>query len=363
MRFHIVNMPHTQTTYKYSWCAYTQKVVKLCNMLMSLGHEVYLYSGWENEAQCTEHIAVVKPEDHAQWWPGSDFGSVNPPMFHYWRSSDPCWAGMNQQAIRAIRERARLDDVVGVIMGECQHPLASLGLATAEWGVGYIGVLGPEVPKAWESFAWRHHIHGRQGTWDLRPMDRVIPNSFELKHFPAGTGGDHFVYLGRFIRSKGVERAVATCRALGVKLVMAGQGVKSAQPGLIVTDDGMELTGDLEYVGVVNPEQRAKLLGSAKGAFVCTTYLGPFEGVAVEAMLCGTPVLTTDWGVFTETVSQGLSGFRCNTDRQLIQAARQIDRLDRGKVREWAMRYTTDNIRFEYEDWFKSILEARVRSS
>ena len=361
MRFHIVNLPHTQTTYAYSWCAYTQKVVKLCNMLMSLGHEVYLYSGWENDATCTEHVTVVTPADHAAWWPGVDYGGKKPPFFGFWSAKDPCWATMNERVVKEVTRRAMLSDVVGIIAGNCQGPLTRIGLACAEWGVGYEGVMGPEIPKAWESYAWRHYVHGMMRDHALRPLDRVIPNSFELKHFPAGTGGDHFVYLGAFVRVKGVERAAATCKALGARLVVAGQGVRHAEPGRIVSDEGWEITGDVEYIGVVNPEQRAKLLGGAKAAFVGTTYLGPFEGVAVEAMLCGTPVFTTDWGVFSETVQHGLSGFRCNSAEELLEAARHVGRLDRAKVREWAMRYTTDHVRHEYEAWFKAILAARQR--
>jgi hypothetical protein len=38
-----------------------------------------------------------------------------------------------------------------------------------------------------------------------------------------------------------------------------------------------------------------------------------------------------------------------------------VGRLDRAKVREWAMRYTTDQVRHEYEAWFKAILAARQR--
>ena len=44
-------------------CAYTAKVVKFGKMMTALGHEVFLYSGEENEAVCSEHIAVVKRDE------------------------------------------------------------------------------------------------------------------------------------------------------------------------------------------------------------------------------------------------------------------------------------------------------------
>lgn len=359
MRLHIVSLPHTQTTYAYSWCAYTQKVVKLCNMMMSLGHEVYLYSGWENEAACTQHVTIVNPEDHAKWWPQHKWTSKTPGIFGDWEKTSPCWVEMNKRAVREIRKRCSMSDIVGAIVGVCQEPLSKIGLICAEWGIGYEGVLGSDVPKAWESYAHRHYVHGMIRDNILRPLDCVIPNSFELKHFPQGSGGNHFVYLGRMIGNKGVETAAAVCRALGAKLVLAGQGVKSHTRGLIVTDDGMNIRGDVEYVGVVNPQERAKLLGGARGAFVATKYLGPFEGVAVEAMLCGTPVLTTDWGCFVETVQQGVSGYRCNSEKQFVEAAKKIGELDRGKVREWAMQYTTDRVQYQYQEWFQSLIDDR----
>src|SRR5689334_14461204 len=59
MRFHVLSLPHTQTTNEFLACAYTQKVVKFCNMMHARGHEVYLYSGSKNTAKCTEHIPCV----------------------------------------------------------------------------------------------------------------------------------------------------------------------------------------------------------------------------------------------------------------------------------------------------------------
>jgi glycosyltransferase involved in cell wall biosynthesis len=325
-------------------------------MLMSLNHEVFLYSGFENEANCTEHIEIVHATDLKKWFPNEDFSSDKPPMFNHWDKNLSCWTVMNARAIAEIKERAQRDDIVGIIAGNCQDDLTHNGFICAEWGIGYEGVLGMQIPKAYESYAWRHYIHGLVRSHSFQPLDAVIPNSYELTHHHLGKGGDHFVYLGRMIKSKGVEDAAATCRAIGAKLILAGQGIESVSPGHIVSKDGMHITGDVEYIGVVNPVQRAELLANARALFVSTKYLGPFEGVSVEAMLAGTPVLTTDWGVFAETVIHGVTGYRCSNLDEMYVAARKADNLDRRKIREHALQFSTDVVRYQYEHWFEKIL-------
>ncbi len=76
MRFHVVNLPHTQTTKEFLPCAYTQKVRNFCRMMMSLGHEVFLYGSEENDAPCTEFITCIrKDEQRPNDW-RKDFFSV-----------------------------------------------------------------------------------------------------------------------------------------------------------------------------------------------------------------------------------------------------------------------------------------------
>ena len=45
MRFHLVALPHAQTTKAYSACAFTWKVRGFAQMMMARGHEVILYAG------------------------------------------------------------------------------------------------------------------------------------------------------------------------------------------------------------------------------------------------------------------------------------------------------------------------------
>jgi len=63
MRFHVISLPHTNTTKDFVWCAYTEKVRRFCNMMKSLGHTVYLYAGTQNEAEVDEFISCISEED------------------------------------------------------------------------------------------------------------------------------------------------------------------------------------------------------------------------------------------------------------------------------------------------------------
>src|SRR5262245_24863642 len=66
MRFHVVSLPHTQTTDAYSACAFTEKVRKFCRMMKEMkGHTVYLYAGDDNEAPCDEHISCISEDERA----------------------------------------------------------------------------------------------------------------------------------------------------------------------------------------------------------------------------------------------------------------------------------------------------------
>lgn len=151
------------------------------------------------------------------------------------------------------------------------------------------------------------------------------------------------------IGRKGVHTAIDTTRAIGAKLIIAGQE-DSEIP--IST-----LPSHCEFIGYVGPEERADLLGHARASFVPTIYLEAFGGTNVEAQLCGTPVITTDFGVFPETVVHGVTGFRCSTLEDFVNAARNVHKLNPKKIRRHAERYLTTNVRWEYQKWFDDLYQ------
>jgi glycosyltransferase involved in cell wall biosynthesis len=104
------------------------------------------------------------------------------------------------------------------------------------------------------------------------------------------------------------------------------------------------------------PKVRAHLMAGAKAVFVPTLYVEPFGNVHVEAMVCGTPVITTDWGVFSETVQHGVTGFRCRTHDEFLAAARRAPQLDRKGIRDYAIsRFSLETVGQLYEAYFERL--------
>lgn len=342
--FHVVAVPHSQTTKAYSTCAFNSKVRKFCDMMKSLGHTVYLYAGEENEADCDELITcITKEELH-------EFVGVDGPEDILKAPFDwtmPHWQVHNHRAIKGIRERASKEDFICLMGGLCQKPIADAfpEMISCEFGIGYPGSFSKF--RVFETYAWMHMTYGHeQGLPAARGnfYDRVIPSYFEPKDFPvAKEKDDNYLFIGRLTELKGYQVAVDVTRELGKTLIMAGQGEPPNEP-------------HIDYRGIVGPEERGKLMSRAIAGFVPTLYVEPFGSVAPETMMCGTGVLTTDWGAFPELVDHGVTGFRCRTFQEFLDAAEKAPELDSKKIRRTAMkRWSMDVVRHQYQAYFEDL--------
>lgn len=340
MRFHVVALPHTQVTKDYTSCAYTEKVRRFCVMMTNLGHEVVLYAGEKNEAPVTELVTCITEKQRAEATAGAHYTTAS------FDTTLPHWQIFTANAIREMTTRLQQKDFICLIGGVAQKPIADAfpQHMSVEFGIGYGGTFAKY--RVFESYAWMHSIyagHTNPTAVDGGFFDTVIPGYLEPEMFPEGDGnGDYYFYIGRIIDRKGYKIAQEVCERLGKRLILAGPG---------------EGTGYGEFIGDIGPEKRAELLGGAIALFAPTLYIEPFGNVVVEAQTCGTPTITTDWGAFTETNTNGVTGYRCRTLADFMRAAEDVKTLDRATIRQQAIgRYSLDTVALLYESYFQKLL-------
>jgi glycosyltransferase involved in cell wall biosynthesis len=195
-----------------------------------------------------------------------------------------------------------------------------------------------------------------------RAYDCVITNFFNPDDFTLGTEPREFLlFLGRVNAKKGVHVAWQIAQAAGLPLVIAGPGgtATRADGQITIRADGiLPLSGptaQLTYIGPVLPKLRAALLSKARAVLMPTQYIEPFGGVAVEAMLSGTPVVASDYGAFVETVTPDV-GIRYRTLQEAVDAVEAVQTLDPAAIRASAIaRFSLDAVAPQFDRWFTQL--------
>lgn len=365
MRLHLLALPHTRLDEDHLSCAYTQKVAKFVDMMAGL-HEIYLY-GPEvaplTQGKVKEHIVCVHEDERRAWFGAGPFNTVNSGVFN-WEGTSPWWQRFAERAVPAIIQRAQKQDLVLLTSGGNTQTMISSAVAdythALEWAVGYEGVVSQFA--AFESVAWMHHVYGLRGWRNGRVFDAVVPNYFDSKQFldardhVPDPDNPYLLFLGRVTARKGPHIAAQIAGRMGMKLVVAGPGAFQAGKGGKIYGDGCILeNADLEYVGEVGVAERARLMAGASCFLAPTVYIEPFGGSSVEAMMAGCPVVASDWGVFTETITPDV-GRRFRTLGQGCKAVEEAMRLSRRHIQDNARKKWGYNaVRPRFERWFEHV--------
>jgi glycosyltransferase involved in cell wall biosynthesis len=145
---------------------------------------------------------------------------------------------------------------------------------------------------------------------------------------------DYLVYIGRANPDKGPVRAIEVARQVGRPLKMILK--RNEPPEREYYDEVVEpmLSDDVEVLANVSHERKVELLAHAKAMLFPIQWMEPFGLVMTEAMACGTPVVTTNWGAAPELVDDGVTGFRRDTDDELVEALTHIDDISAQACRD-----------------------------
>src|SRR5258708_15124768 len=353
-RFHVLGLPHTISSRDYTVCAFTQKTVRVCGRLRVGGHQVMHYGHRDSVVDCDEHVTVTDNEVLGRAYGDHDWRSAGFPPFDI---EDPAYRAFHGNAIPEISRRKKPGDFLLCMFGSGHRPVADAhrDMIVCEPGIGYPG--GHFAPyKVFESYAMLHAYLGLRSVGRMNNRmwyDAVIPNYFDLDDFEYGDEkDDYFLYLGRINDGKGVHLAMQIAEATGDRLIIAGPG-SIERMGTRGTRPRSEF---IEHVGVADVETRKRLMSKAKGMLLPSIFVEPFCRVHVDAMLSGTPVITTDWGAFSEYNIHGVTGYRCRTFEQFVWAAKNIGNIRPSVCRDWAAsNFSMERVGEMYDEYFYSI--------
>ncbi|PJE57435.1 MAG: glycosyl transferase [Candidatus Portnoybacteria bacterium CG10_big_fil_rev_8_21_14_0_10_38_18] len=164
---------------------------------------------------------------------------------------------------------------------------------------------------------------------------RVIYNGIDLSHFKFNSvGGDHFVWIARMNKHKGVENAIAAAEKMGVKLLLAGR-IDPTQKKYFRKFIKPHLNKKIKYVGELTENQLSDFYGPAKALLYPIEWEEPFGLVVAEAMACGTPVIAYRRGSMSELIENGKTGFVVDSKIDLlVEAMKKVNSIDRTHVRK-----------------------------
>ena len=350
-RFHCMGLPHTVTHIEYNACAYTMKVLKFCKMMKKRGHTIYHYGHADSVVECDEHISVTDNDVLLEAYGSYDWKKE----FFKHNITDYANVTFNKRAIEELRTRLQPKDIVLLFWGYGHKPIydefKDINTIICEPGIGYFRSFARM--RAFESWSIYNYEHGTNiNSWPGY-YDTVIPNYFDVREFEFNDKKhDYFLCLGRIDKCKGVHTAISAINALPPhvprpRLVIAGQGdITQVWEGTL--PDFVILYG---YASV---NQRKELMKNAACLILLSMYLEPFGGVVIEAGLSGTPVITNNWGAFTEIVVHGVTGWRIQNQAEIIWAIRNIHKILPRRCYDIAReRYSLEAVAPLFEKFFK----------
>ena len=324
----------------------TERVVSyLTEALVELGHEVTLYASGDS-ATAARLVPVVphslrtdrRRPDWLIWHTlmldrvFADAGRYDVIHFHVDVLQHPLARRCACPSVTTLHGRLDLPDLVPLYRHFADAPLVSISNSQRK-------------PLAFAN--WRATVHH-----GLPP---------DLYTFHPGPG-DYFAFVGRISPEKRVDRAIEIATACGVPLRIAAK-VDAADRDYFALHIKPLLDHPLvEFVGEIDQPRKNDFIGNARALLFPIDWPEPFGLVMIEAFACGTPVISYPGGSVAEVMQHGVTGFVVSDQQEAIEAASQVQLIDRRRCRAvFEERFTAPTMARRYLEVYRGLREGPSR--
>jgi glycosyltransferase involved in cell wall biosynthesis len=201
--------------------------------------------------------------------------------------------------------------------------------------------------------------HSQRRTVPEVPVAAVIHHGIDPATFPVGQGaGGYVMFLGRMHPAKGAHRAIAVAKATHKPIILAAKMREPAERRYFTECVQPLLGDDAVFVGEVGGRHKLDLLANAEALLNPIRWPEPFGLVMIEALACGTPVLSFAEGAAPEIVEHGRSGFLCEDEDDMAAAVDLVPSLDRANCRARVeAAFTTDRMVRDHLTLYRRIID------
>jgi glycosyltransferase involved in cell wall biosynthesis len=224
----------------------------------------------------------------------------------------------------------------------------------------------PEFFPIYDAFRAEHFVsisNAQRLPVPLLDWVATIYHGLPLNEYAVGEGkGGYLLFLGRISPEKRPHAAIDIARKLGIRLVIAAK-VDAADRAYYeeAIVPRLDSGSGVDFVGETDLAETIRLLGDARALLFPIDWPEPFGLAMIEAMACGTPVVTRRCGSTPELIDHGKTGFVCDDDDEIVFALRKLDRLDRAACREAvATRFSVERMADEYEAVYRRLVRERM---
>ena len=208
-----------------------------------------------------------------------------------------------------------------------------------------------EIPLVSVSYAQREPF--RYNNWKANVYHGIPVDLYRFHLKPQ----EYLAFLGRMSPEKSPDVAIRIAQQLGMPLRMAAK-VDPVDHEYFETEIAPLLADPLiQFVGEISDREKGELLGNAC-AVLCPHLPESFGLVLIEALACGTPVVTYRHGSYPELIDHETTGFLCRDEQEMAQAARRVREIDRCRCRSaFEERFTAERMANEYVQLYERMVQ------
>jgi glycosyltransferase involved in cell wall biosynthesis len=178
---------------------------------------------------------------------------------------------------------------------------------------------------------------------------------------------NHFIWIGRICKDKGIENVIKIAKKAKIKLLLAGQ-LQPSYKDYFNKEIKPHLNSQIQYIGELDQKQLSDFYGSAVAFLYPLEWQEPFGLCIVESQACGTPVIAFNRGSVPEVIKNGKTGFVVpflNEKKKIniqgfVETVKKIDKIKREDCRKWVEENFRDKTMVNnYEEIYYKIINKK----